>query len=120
MTMQWFWWWVGISDPRLPKGEQALGAVIVTATDEATAGLKARAAMGYYYAHTEMFIGQVPPERGDPPPHVVGRMLARKDAEALAQTWPGYGFASPEEIKQAILDDEALQGDPLFRARGKQ
>lgn len=115
-----YWWWVGLADPRRAKGEQGIGAVIVTAPEEAHAGLQVRAIMGREYDHCELYLGQMPAEHGDPPPAFVGRFLNRREGELLAQTWiPGGRLATAEEIRAAILDDDAHRGDPLFVPRPK-
>lgn len=119
MTATW-WWWVGLSDPRRPKGEQALGAVIVQGPEEAHAGVQVRALLGMALDHVELYIGRMPPEHGDPPPGYVGRVLSRREAEILAKAWiPNGRLASPEEVRAAIMnDDEAKEGSLLFGGGG--
>lgn len=110
-----FWWWVGLTDRRKPKGEQALGCVIVSAPEEAHAGLLVRNIIGINLDHIELYIGRMPREHGDPPGHVVGRVLGLKEAENLVATWiPGGRLATPDEVRRAILNDDAPEGTPLF------
>lgn len=108
------WWWVGLSDPRCPKGEQAIGAVIVEGPEEAHAGILARELLGPLRDHVELYIGRMPAEHGAPPPGYVGRILARGEAETLVRSWiPGGRLATNEEVRAAIMDDDAPEGSLL-------
>lgn len=118
MTFPAHWFWIGITDPRRPKGSQGIGAIILRATEEAQALVQAMAIMGRDYAPCEFYAGQMPAEHGDPPPSFVGRLLSLKQAELLVKTWiPGGRLATAEEVRAAIMDDDATPGSPLFTRR---
>lgn len=112
------WWWVGYTNSARPRGEQALGAVIIQhegpehiiAAELISRGLAPRGGQPLF--------GLIDPKWGPPPrqAETVCVLLNAKEAEALAKEWdPGHGgLAGPSEIKRAFLDDEAQDGDPLF------
>lgn len=112
-----FWWWVGYTDSTRPKGKQALGAVIIKHAGHEHIVAAELIRRGLAPAGGKPIFGRINLEWGDPPAGYEGRLLNAKEAEALAVAWdPGHGgLAGAEDIKRAFLDDDARDGDPLFR-----
>lgn len=114
------WWWVAYDNERLPKGQRSLGCVIVKHGGPEHLVAAELIRRGLAPVGGTPHFGKIALEWGDPPAGYEGRVLNRTDAEALAKKWdPGHrGLASPEDIKQAFEDDDAKDGDPLFRKGG--
>lgn len=115
------WWWCGLTNEDLPKGQRAIGAVVVLADEDDGADSQAQVMAILRRARLPLgivgcFGEPMDPKYGNPPPDCVGVYLDRLQAEQLAKLWCG-GFASPEQIEQAFLDDEAKVGEPLFKVK---
>lgn len=118
------WWWLGFSDETRPKGARAIGAAIIKAnTPEGAAIIIEQEGVVPDGDHVQILHGEIPEEWGEPPPGFAGRLLGFAEAELLAKKWSpnGTGLATPEDIKQAFLDDDAKPGEELFRrSRGRR
>lgn len=119
------WWWVGLTDESAPKGMKAMGAVVVKAEDEASADeaaqrtiIEACEAVGNRPDTALTWARMAAPM--DPkfggPPGMSSRVLTSSQAVVFAERWCG-GVATPDDIKQAFLDDDAVTGQPLFKGR---
>ncbi len=114
------WWWVGYTDRTRPVGTQARGAVIVQHEGpSATVDAHVRAIGAHPGGAAEALYATIAQIWGDPPPGFAGRLLGVHEAELLAKRWdPGHrGLAGPDDIRDAFLDDDARDGEPLFRGR---
>lgn len=111
------WWWVGYTDSTRPKGKQALGAVIIKHSGPEHLVAAELIRRGLAPSGGTPVFGRVALEWGEPPSGYEGRILDAATAEALSVAWdPGHmGLAGPEDIKRAFLDDNAKDGDPLFK-----
>lgn len=115
------WWWVGYTNDSLPKGQRALGAVIVQHEGPEHIIAAELIARGLAPRGGRPLFGRIAAEWGPPPAGYEGRLLDKDQAEALAKAWdPGHrGLADPDDIRQAVSDDAALPGDPLFKKPGR-
>lgn len=115
------WWWIGYTDRSYPKGQQARGCVIIRGLswNDAVAAAKRLGLEPAPKGPAEDFEalgGHMDPKLGEPPPGYAGRWLTNDQALALAKLWdPNGGVANATDIERAFLDDEAKEGDPLFR-----
>jgi hypothetical protein len=112
------WWWVALSDLRRPQGQRAAGVVIVKAHLEGSAIQIAmlRSPPELCHAGVEFLAGAMDAKYGDPPDGYDSRLLPNEEAQILADLWCG-GTATQAEVTEAMLDDDAKVGDPLFRGR---
>lgn len=113
------WWWAGLTDESRPKGQRAIGAIVVRADSIDFAQHAARGIAIAYGVDPALIVDLNPmgAEFGDPPHESWTNMvLNREQAERLAELWCG-GFASARDIEKAFLDDNAKAGDPLFKAK---
>ena len=112
------WWWVGYTDRTKAVGTQALGAVVVKHEGPEEAVNAYVNTLGVHPGGEGLY-ATIAETWGDPPPGFSGRLLGAREAEVLAKRWnPGHGgLAGPDDIREAFLDDEARDGDPLFRGR---
>lgn len=114
------WWWIGYTDEKRPKGDRALGAVIIRSWDADRAVALARS-LGLAPLGAEALVGGVPASWGDPPAGFVSRLIGKAEAEVLARQWDPQrrGLADAEQIKNAFLDDKSQVGEPLFERKRK-
>lgn len=115
------WWWIGYTDRSCPKGWQARGCVVIRGLSWNDAVAAARR-LGLEPAprgaqeEFEAMGGYMDPALGDPPPGYASRWLSNREASELAKRWnPNGGVADAADIERAFLDDEAKEGEPLFR-----
>lgn len=121
------WFWLGYTDERKPKGERAMGCVILQATSGPSADAIARELMvatqgargPLVQDHWVVNIGEIEAVWGDPPGGYASRLLGRREAEMLAHEWdPQHGgLAEADDIAEAFSDDGAKAGAPLFRGK---
>lgn len=114
------WWWVGYTDRTRPVGRQALGAIIVKqrGSEEAKHVDLAIRRAGIHPGGEALY-ATIDESWGEPPTGFAYRLLNAAEAETLARLWdPGHGgLAGPDDIRKAFLDDDAKDGQPLFRGR---
>jgi hypothetical protein len=115
VTKQWFWF--SLSDPTRERGKEFVGCIIIDAASENEAAIEATASPAIPDRELDFQTGIVPIDRGPPPPGFERRLLDRAEAEILAFRWWGGRLFTPEEIKAALMDDEAKPGD-LIKGRG--
>jgi hypothetical protein len=118
------WWWVAYTNARLPKGQQALGCVIIKHGGPEHLVAAELIRLGLAPPSGTPHFGVIALEWGDPPrqAETVCVLLDKDQAERLAKEWdPGHrGLAGPDDIKRAFLDDDAKDGDPLFKRKDGQ
>lgn len=110
------WWWVAMTMPSRPKGQRALGAFVTRVHLEGSA-IQLAMMKSKWGDGCEYLAGSMPPEYGDPPVEYRDRILSKEEAEQLALEWGGQRIATQDEIADAMLDDDAEVGDPLFKGR---
>lgn len=120
MTQKEKWWWVGYTDSTRPRGDQARGVVVIKHAGPEHLVAATIICNGLAPRNAKPLFGIIEEKWGDPPPGYANRLLGKDEAEALAKAWdPGHrGLASPEQIEGAFLDDDAKDGEPLFKPRG--
>lgn len=111
------WWWVGYCDNSKPKGQRAQGCAIIKHAGPEHIVAAELIRLGIAPSGGEPHFGMVGATWGDPPPGYEGRLLNQAEGEALAKAWdPGHGgLADADDIKRAFEDDNAKDGDPLFK-----
>lgn len=108
------WWWVAYTDDKRPKGERALGAVIVRHPGGFAQVERYIADVLHLIVPGVSMGGMMPADYGEPPLGYANRLLSPDEAKALADKWGG-GVATSDDIAKAFADDSAQLGDPLFR-----
>lgn len=114
------WWWVGYTDDSRAAGQRARGCAIIRHPGPESAVAAELAGSGIAPAGARPLFGVIAAEWGDPPRGYELRLLNVEEAQALAMAWDtGHrGLADADDIKRAFLDDDAADGDPLFRKGG--
>lgn len=97
------WWWLSFTDPDRPTGQQALGACMVEATNEATAMVRAHE-LGINPGGQIALAGPLQKEQ-IPPEQPLNRLLSREEVAAVD------ALIAAREANERVM--QALDGPPM-------